>query len=266
MVHGNPSWSYLYRNLIPRLSDEFRVIAPDHIGCGKSDKPGDADYPYTLARRVADLGRLIDSLGLEEVHLIVHDWGGMIGSTWAVQNPHRVRSLTAMNTSAFRLPESKPLPFSIRLARTPLLGALLVRGWNAFSRGANRHCVTGDPMSPQVAEGFLKPYDNWRNRIAVHRFVQDIPLRPSHPSWDLVNETHQNMDRLRGKPVMLCWGMRDFVFDHHFLKEWTSRFPDAEVHRFEQAGHYLLEDVGPQVFPLVRGFLRNQRIPTGVDP
>ena len=265
MVHGNPSWSYLYRNLVPKLSDRFRTIVPDHIGCGNSDKPGDAEYPYTLARRVADLGALIDALGLPRVHLVVHDWGGMIGTTWAVQNPDRVLSLTAMNTSAFHLPTTKPLPFTIGLARTPGIGALMVRGLSAFSRGANRYCVTRAPMQREVAEGFLQPYDSWQNRIAVHRFVQDIPLEPEHPSWNLVSETQDHLNRLAAVPMLFCWGMRDFVFDHHFLDEWVKRFPHAEVHRFEDAGHYLLEDAGDEVYPLVRGFLRGQASSAGAE-
>ena len=258
MVHGNPSWSYLYRNLIPTLSDQFRTIVPDHMGCGKSDKPDDQRYSYTLSQRVKDLDALINSLGLHKVHLIVHDWGGMIGTTWAVQNPDQVLSLTAMNTSAFHLPTTKPLPFTIGLARTPGLGALMVRGLSAFSRGANRYCVTRAPMRKEIAAGFLQPYNTWQNRIAVHRFVQDIPLKPKHPTWQLVSDTQANLHRLSKVPTLFCWGMRDFVFDQHFLGLWQSHFPNAEVHTFDDAGHYLLEDAGPEVYPLIRGFLLRQ--------
>lgn len=255
MVHGNPSWSYLYRNLVAELAPSYRCIVPDHIGCGRSDKPSDRDYEYTLERRVQDLGRLIDELGLEKVHLIVHDWGGMIGTSWAVRNPDRVKSLVAMNTGAFRLPAKKSIPFSLKMARTPGLGALLVRGFSAFSKGANKHCVTRRPMSKPVADGFLEPYDTWQNRIAVHRFVQDIPLSTDDRAWATVTDTEGKLDRLQGKPMLLCWGMRDFVFDHHFLDEWVQRFPDAEVHRFDDAGHYVLEDAGPEIHSLVREFL-----------
>lgn len=265
MVHGNPSWSYLYRNLVPRLTDRFRTIVPDHIGCGHSDKPNDARYQYTLARRVSDLGALIDGLNLAKVHLVVHDWGGMIGTTWAVQNPDRVLSLTAMNTGAFHLPNAKPLPFTIGLARTPGLGALMVRGLSAFSKGANRYCVTRAPMRREVAAGFLEPYDSWRNRIAVHRFVQDIPLNSGHPTWDLVSQTQDTLERLKDVPMLFCWGMRDFVFDRHFLAEWVRRFPHATVHRFDDAGHYLLEDAGEEVFPLVRGFLLDHAVNSRVS-
>lgn len=256
LVHGNPSWSFLWRELIPELSRDFRCIAPDHIGMGRSDKPDDRAYPYTLERRVADLGQLIDHLDLEDLSLIMHDWGGMIGSSWAVDHPARVRSIVAMNTSAFPLPADKPVPMSLRLARTPLLGALLVRGMSAFSRGANRYCVTRAPLRPEAAAGFLEPYDSWDHRRAVHRFVQDIPLDPGHPSWERVQRTAAGMAAFAELPMLLCWGMQDFVFDAHFLAEWEARFPGAEVHRFADAGHYLLEDAGAEVIPLVAAFLR----------
>ena len=262
MVHGNPSWSYLYRNLVSELRSDYRCIVPDHIGCGRSDKPDDSAYDYTLERRVEDLGKLIDHLGFDRVTLVVHDWGGMIGTTWAARNPDRVVRLIAMNTGAFSLPKSKPLPFSIRLARMPGLGAMLVRGWSAFSKGANTHCVTRAPMRAEVAAGFLEPYDSWRNRIAVHRFVQDIPLHPKERAYRVVAETEANLHRLEGKPMLFCWGMKDFVFDHHFLDEWVRRFPQAEVHRFEDAGHYVLEDAGAEIYPLIKAFLAANPVAT----
>lgn len=255
MVHGNPSWSYLYRHLVLALRGTHRTIVPDHIGCGRSDKPSDATYEYTLERRIADLGRLIDSLGAEQIHLVVHDWGGMIGTAWAVDHPHRVASIVAMNTAAFHLPAARSMPFTLTLARTPGLGALLVRGLGAFSRGANRYGVVRMPMRPEVAAGFCEPYDSWHNRIAVHRFVQDIPLDPGHPAWERVTQTDQGLHRLRGIPLLLAWGMRDFVFDWHFLAEWERRFPHAESHRFADAGHYLLEDEGPAVIARIVAFL-----------
>ena len=255
MVHGNPSWSFFYRDLIGELQGSHRVIAPDHIGCGRSDKPSDDQYDYTLSSRVADLSTLVEALDLRNITLVVHDWGGMIGIAWATQNPDRVARLVVMNTAAFPLPASKRLPASLALARTPGIGALLVRGANAFSRGAVRYCVTRQPMSKAVAAGYLEPYDSWSNRIAVHRFVQDIPFAESDRAYPTMKDTGENLPRLADKPMLICWGLRDFVFDHHFLEEWVRRFPNAEVHRFEDCGHYVLEDAGDEIVPLVRGFV-----------
>ena len=255
MVHGNPSWSFYYRDLVLALRGQYRAVAPDHIGCGRSSKPDDSRYEYTLERRVQDLGRLIDHLGSDKVTLVVHDWGGMIGMTWATQNPQRIERLVVLNTAAFPLPASKPFPYSIALTRTPGLGPMLVRGFNVFARGAVRFCVTRTRMSPEVAAGYLAPYDSWRNRIALQRFIEDIPLRPSDRAWPLISETAGKLEKLRSVPMLICWGMQDFVFDVHFLDEFARRFPDAEVHRFDDAGHYILEDARDDVIPLISTFL-----------
>ncbi len=261
MVHGNPSWSFYYRNLITQLKSSHRVIAPDHIGCGRSAKPNDDQYDYTLSTRVADLGTLVDSLDLRNITLVVHDWGGMIGMAWAAQHADRIARLVVMNTAAFPLPADKSFPPSLALARTPGIGALLVRGANAFSRSAVRYCVTRRPMSKAVAAGYLEPYDSWAHRIAVHRFVQDIPLKKDDRAYPIMKETGDALVHLIDKPMLICWGLKDFVFGHRFLDEWVRRFPSADVRRFEDCGHYILEDAGEEIISLIGAFVATS--PTG---
>jgi len=256
MVHGNPNWSYYWRKLILALSDRFRCLALDHIGCGLSDKPGDREYDYTLSQRIADLDAWLDGLGVREnISLVVHDWGGMIGCGYAVRHPERIAKLVVLNTGAFHLPQSKSVPWQLRLARTPVLGAILVRGFNAFSRGAVKSCVTRRPMPQDVAAAYCAPYDSWAHRIAVHRFVQDIPLKPGDRAYSTVSEVEQGLERLRDKPMLIGWGDRDFVFDRHFLAEWRRRFPDAKIRQFADCGHYVLEDAADELIPLIREFL-----------
>jgi haloalkane dehalogenase len=255
MVHGNPSWSFYYRSLVMALRGDYRVIVPCHIGCGLSDKPDKAEYDFTLARRADDLGRLIDHLAIDSLSLVVHDWGGMIAGTWAVENPARVERWVVLNTSAFHLPAGKRVPPSLRLARLPAVGALLVRGLNMFVRGAIRSCVVRAPMPYEVANAYRAPYDSWQHRLAVHEFVLDIPLSENHESWQRVSATARGLSGLSDVPMMICWGMQDFVFDDDFLAEWLQRFPHAEVHRFQNAGHYILEDAPERVGRLVSEFL-----------
>jgi haloalkane dehalogenase len=258
MLHGNPTWSFFYRDLIKAVGDTHRVVVPDHMGCGLSDKPDDHSYPYTLSRRVDDVEALLDHVGVQgPFTLVVHDWGGMIGMAWAVRNPQRVRSLVILNTAAFQLPAGKRLPWSLRLARNTVLGPLLVRGLNALSRGAVRHCAVRG-LSPAVREGYLAPYDSWRNRIAVLRFVRDIPLHPGDASYELVTRVQERLGQFRDVPMLICWGERDFVFDRDFLAEWRRRCPEAEVHAFPDAGHFVLEDAGQEIVPLVKEFLARQ--------
>jgi pimeloyl-ACP methyl ester carboxylesterase len=261
MLHGNPTWSFYYRNLVLGLRDSYRTVVPDHIGCGLSDKPDDSRYEYSLRQRVGDLEKLLEHLGLQEnLTLVLHDWGGMIGMTYAHRHPEQIKRLVILNTAAFPLPRGKRLPWSLWWCRNTPFGPLLVRGLNAFSRGAVRYC-SRQPLSSEVRNGYLAPYDSWHNRIAVLRFVQDIPLGPSDRGFDLVCEVAEGLHRFAGLPMLLCWGEQDFVFDHFFLDEWCRRFPAAEVHRFPEAGHFVLEDAGAAILPLLRDFLRRHPLP-----
>jgi cis-3-alkyl-4-acyloxetan-2-one decarboxylase len=261
MLHGNPSWSFYYRHLVLTLRDRYRVIAPDHIGCGLSDKPGDDRYSYTLRQRVDDLEALLESLDLREnITLVVHDWGGMIGMAYASRHPERIARLVILNTGAFHLPQSKTFPLALKVCRTPL-GALLIRGGNAFARAAARVGCKRRPMSAELRAAYCAPYNSWRNRIATLRFVQDIPLAPGDPGYELISEVQNGLHRFAGKPMLILWGEQDFVFDRHFLAEWRRRFPQAEVHAFDDCGHYILEDARAEVIPLIYDFLEHHRLP-----
>ncbi len=255
MVHGNPTWSYYYRHLVLALRGDHRVIVPDHIGCGLSDKPSEDVYPYRLERRVDDLERLIDHAELEgKITLVVHDWGGMIGMAWAVRHPERIERLVILNTAGFHLPSGTRVPLSLRLSRS-VVGAFLVRGLNMFCRGALRYCATQRRLTDGERRAYLAPYDSWDHRLAVHRFIQDIPLRPADPGYDIVSEVQGGLEHFRDTPTLLIWGMRDFVFDPSYLEEWERRLPNARVHRFDEAGHYVLEDARDEVRSLIEAFV-----------
>jgi cis-3-alkyl-4-acyloxetan-2-one decarboxylase len=256
MVHGNPTWSFYYRKLVEALSPDHRVVVPDHIGCGRSDKPGDDRYEYALESRVRDLEALLDHLKLDAgLTLVMHDWGGAVAMAFAARHPERIARLVVLNTAAFHLPGAKAFPRALWICRNSLLGAWLVRGLNAFCRGTASIGCKHHPMPADVRAGYLAPYDSWANRIAVHRFVQDIPLRPGDRSYDLVSFTRDRLARFAETPMLIGWGLRDFVFDRHFLDEWTRRFPKAEVHEFPDCGHYILEDAGDEIIPLIQQFL-----------
>jgi cis-3-alkyl-4-acyloxetan-2-one decarboxylase len=263
MLHGNPSWSFYYRNLVKELSNRYRCIVPDHIGCGFSDKPDDDRYDYTLPRRVDDLERLLNNLQLNgKITLVVHDWGGMIGMAYAVRHPQRIERLVILNTGAFPLPKAKPFPLGLKICRDTWLGTLLVRGFNAFSRGAARVGCKENPMSSELRELYQLPYDSWQNRIATLRFVQDIPLQPGDRNYDLICEVADGINQFADLPMLICWGELDFVFDRHFLAEWQRRFPAAELHSYPQAGHYILEDRQDVVIPLISEFMDRTGLPT----
>ena len=255
MVHGNPTWSFYYRNLVLALRDRFRCIVPDHIGCGLSDKPGDVQYDYTLSQRIADLDALMKYMQpTRHVHLIVHDWGGMIGFGWASKRPQQIASMVIANTAAFPLPAEKKFPPALWLVRNTALGALLVQGLNAFSGMAARVAFK-KPVSAEVRKAYTGPYDSWDNRIATLRFVQDIPLSPDDPGYEIIQSTEDRLPEFSDKPCLLVWGEKDFVFDLHFLDKWKRIFPQASVMSYPDCGHYIIEDAGAPLAQSISDFL-----------
>lgn len=262
MVHGNPTWSFYYRNLVRELSLSMRCVVPDHIGSGLSDKPPTGSYPYTLSRRVEDLELLLDTLGVtENITLIVHDWGGAIGLMYATRHPERVRRIVVLNTAAFLPPGGKGLPLRLKLARnTGRLASPLVRGLNAFVLGTLLFGAK-TRLSPAARRGLALPYDSWKNRVGVLAFVRDIPDGPGHPTYADVKWLDDHLHRLRGLPMLVIWGMKDFVFDADYFDEFRRRFPEAECHPFPRAGHYILEDAPEETGALVRRFLKAHPVP-----
>ena len=256
MVHGNPTWSFYFRNLVLALRDQYRVIVPDHVGCGLSDKPVDSGYSFTLQQRVDDLESLLEALGLrEKITLVLHDWGGMIGMAYASRHPERIARLVILNTGAFPLPAAKKFPLALKICRDTQFGVFLVQGLNAFARLAARVGCKRHPLSKELREAYCSPYDTWHHRIATLRFVQDIPLSSDDPGFSLIQEVADGLHRFSALPMLILWGERDFVFDHHFRDEWQRRFPAAEVHSFADCGHYILEDAQEEVVPLISDFL-----------
>ncbi len=255
LVHGNPTWSFHWRNLIAALRPRFRLVAPDHIGCGLSDKP--QDYPYQLRQHIDNLLALIEWLDLREITLVAHDWGGAIGLGAALQSKDRFARLVLLNTAAFR---SRQIPLRIRICRTPLFGALAVRGLNAFARAAMRMAVWHrDRMTSAVRAGYLAPYDSWANRIAIQRFVEDIPLQAAHPSYPTLIEIENGLPSLAELPTCFIWGMRDWCFTPHFLDRFLEFFPNPEAHRIAEAGHWVMEDAAEEVIGIVEQFANRSR-------
>jgi len=250
-VHGNPTWSFYWRNLILDLQLSHRCIAVDHVGCGLSDKP--QKYEYTLARRIDDLSRLVEALDVTGVTLLAHDWGGAIGLGTVLRMPQRFSRIVLFNTGAFPPPF---VPWRIAACRMPLLGTLAVRGFNAFARAA-LSMATEKPqrMTPEVRAGLLAPYDNWANRVAIDRFVMDIPFTRRHPTWKTLAQIEADLPSLADRQIALIWGMKDWCFRPECLERFLTHWPQAEVHRLADCGHYVVEDARERIVPLLKKFL-----------
>ena len=253
MLHGNPTWSFYYRDLVRDLSPATRCIAPDHVGMGLSDKPG--RYDYTLASRIADVEALVASLGLRRVHLVVHDWGGAIGFGMAARSPERIGKIVIMNTAAF---PSERIPARIALCRAPLIGEFIVRGLNGFAEPATWMAMASRRLAWEERRGYLHPYGSWADRVGVHRFVRDIPMEADHPSRGTLQEVARALPRFSANEKMILWGAKDFCFDDTFLSRWLEIYPGVRVDRLTGVGHYVLEDGGSPARTRIADFLKRQ--------
>ena len=255
MLHGNPSWSFYWRHLVSALSDKYRCIVPDHVGMGLSDKPDDAQYEYTLQSRIDDLDALLQHLGIDgPVTLALHDWGGAIGFGWALRDPARVKRLVVTNTAAFPLPMAKRFPKRIAMGRDSRLGGWLIRRFNLFARGAAR-LGTERRLPADVRAAYAGVYDGWDDAISTLRFMQDIPLGEGDCAWPLLKAMEAALPGYADRPAFIGWGLKDFVFDRHFLDGFRAALPNAEVHAFADANHYVLEDKHEVLVPAIRAFL-----------
>ncbi len=256
MVHGNPSWSYYYRHLVNQLKGSYRTVAIDHLGCGLSDKPSEKEYSFTLEQRVNDLENFVSQMNFSQpITLVLHDWGGMIGMALATRIPDQIGKIVLLNTGAFRNPKQMKLPWQIALVRNTPLGPFLVQGFNAFALGATYTCCTKNKMSAAVRKAYISPYNNWKNRLATLKFVQNIPLTPQDEDYQFIVDVEDKLKLLKEKPIMIGWGEKDFVFDGPFLERWLEIYPHAQVHRFPEHGHYILEDAAHDINPMIQNFL-----------
>ncbi|MEM8734231.1 MAG: alpha/beta fold hydrolase [Planctomycetota bacterium] len=251
-VHGNPTWSFTYRRLLADCSSTARVIGVDHIGCGLSDKP--QQYPYSLERHVGNLARLIEELDLQRITLVVHDWGGAIGLGAALKVPTRIEKFVILNTAAFPPPY---VPWRIAACRLPWIGNFAMRGMNLFAKAALTMTLNRLPaLAPEVAEGLIAPYKDWQSRIAIARFVQDIPTRKTQATWQLLENIEQGLGVFQDRTVRLVWGMKDWCFRPECLTRLEGLFPQAQSQRLEDVGHYVMEEAADEVVETVNEILK----------
>jgi haloalkane dehalogenase len=252
MLHGNPTWAYLYRRFVPALTAAgHRAIAVDLLGFGRSDKPADAGA-YAIDRHAARLAHLLDSLELHDACLVVHDWGGPIGLPWAVRHPDRVTRLMILNTFAPRLPGPMGKGATLRMLRTRGLGEMIatVRAGLTedflFKAGVEHR----DRLGRDAKDAYRAPHPDRASRAGVIAFPRQVPLSDDTPVAALTRATEAALRReFASRPVRICWGMRDVLFGEEVLSLWTETLPGATVRRIEDAGHFVQEDAHEQVIP-----------------
>jgi pimeloyl-ACP methyl ester carboxylesterase len=248
-VHGNPTWSFQWREVLMRMRGRYRVVALDHMGMGLSERPH--DWSDTLAAHQAGLEALIEHLDLRDITLAVHDWGGPIGLGVAARQPDRFRRFLITNTCVW--PEAQ-LPATLAVGRLPFLGPFLTGGLGLMNR-LLASTTTTKGLSPEVAEGYLAPYRTAGRRRTVAAFVRAIPRGPGHENHEALAAVDASLPALRTKPTTLVWGMQDWVFTPTILRGWRERMPRAEVRAIEGAGHLVMEDAGAEVLDALRDLL-----------
>jgi haloalkane dehalogenase len=265
LVHGNPTWGYLYRNFIPPLVEAgHRAIVPDHLGFGRSDKPADPEL-YRVPRHAQRLDGLLESLELRGATVVPQDWGGPIGLYWATRHPERVDGLFILNTYAHgwkpeALPPGKdkvPLPLPLHLFRMPIVGEVLVKGLDAFKRGFlfGQGVVHRDRLTPTVKRAYKDVHGGWSERTAILVFPREIPRTSEGAVVAMTTAIEQRLEQhFRSKPVEIMWAMKDVAFLPAYLDTlWLKTFPDAKATKLDDAGHYLQEDAHELIVPeLVR--------------
>ncbi len=235
-VHGNPTWSYLWRSLLAQAPPGWRVVAPDHLGMGYSER---LNAPRRLAQRVTDLSDLTEALGIRgPVITVGHDWGGPISVGWGLAHRSQLVGMVLGNT-ALAFPPDDSVPALIRLANTPLLRALVCELTQTFVRGAS--AVSWPPLPRAVRRALVAPYASAARRRSVRDFVADIPFASDHPSREPLEKIASGARSIDVR-VLLLWGPRDPVFGEAHLEDLCSRFPQSQLHRYERASHLVMED------------------------
>jgi acyl-CoA synthetase (AMP-forming)/AMP-acid ligase II/pimeloyl-ACP methyl ester carboxylesterase len=236
-VHGNPTWSYLWRRFLAAAEPGWRVVAVDQLGMGYSERPSRA---LSLADRIDDLDSLTTALDISgRIVVAGHDWGGPISLGWAERHRDQVAGVILANTGV-SLPAERP-PLLIRLARSRLLHELVCVRTPTFVRVASG--LSRGSLPPGVAEALRAPYLSAQRRQAVGDFVADIPLTPTHGSRATLERVASGLADLCEVPALLLWGPRDPVFSPAFLRDLESRLPQADIHRYAGASHLVTEDV-----------------------
>lgn len=245
-VHGNPTWSFLYRKLILELNSNYRCIAPDHIGFGLSDKP--AKWNYKVRDHAKNFESLMNSLSLDSFSLAVHDWGGPIGLSYALNNSDRVNSLIVMNTWMWPLNNDLSAQTFSRILGGRI-GQYLIKHWHIFVNIIMK-LGTHHRLSPGVHDHYKRQFSNDSERKGIWMFPYEI-IQAS----DWLNELWEKRSNIADVPTLLLWGSRDPAFRKSVRKQWENFLKNFDTYTFDDASHYIQEDVGSQITQKIRAFL-----------
>ena len=244
LLHGNPTSARLYRHLISGLRSDYRCVAPDYLGFGRSAAP--PGFSYRPPAHATLIERLLQQLGCTDITLVLHDWGGPIGLSYALRHPNTVRALVLMNTWAWPLTHRPLVRLFARFVDTEL-GRHLIERHNLFARAVMPR-TTGSTSSTDWIGPYAAALDTRVRRRACWHFARSLI---AETPW--LRALWTDRHRLPDVPTLLCWGMADPAFGtEQCLRRWHSLFPSAHVHREPTVGHYVPEEMGADLTPLIR--------------
>jgi len=254
LLHGSPTWSFLYRDFIQPLSRHARVIAIDHVGFGRSDHPTDPRY-HTLDRHIRNLEEFVKGLGLKRVIPVVQDWGGPIGLGYAGRHPDNIAGLVILNSWAFTSHLRTKLPRTLRFLRMKGIGEWLVGRRNVYVERFLPKFTERD-LPEAVMAGYRHPFPTPQSRTALVQFVRMVPDRPGHKEWATMQEVEHNLAHL-DVPTRVLWADKDPAFGKRFALAFRDLLPrHPEPTFFPGAGHFLQEDIPGALVSEIREFLR----------
>jgi pimeloyl-ACP methyl ester carboxylesterase len=254
MLHGDPTWGYLYRHFIPALSQNYRCLVPDHLGMGKSEVPQDSSF-YRLERRVAHLEALLLHLDVRDITLIAHDWGGPVGLGFATRHPERIKRLVLMNTWAFAPWPGGSFPRLLELIRSPRGEAFVLQKNGYLEPALLGTTFHKDALSGPILQAYRAPFPTPESRLAMLWWSRDIPVSETDISYAEMKRIEQALPLFSQIPLLLIWGMQDPVLSPEVLRCWQEVYPHAQTHEIEDASHFLQEDAHDRIVPWIEEFL-----------
>ena len=256
MVHGDPTWGYLYRRFIAPLAADHRCIVPDHMGMGKSSVPH-TPYPYRLHHHIANLESLVLSLDLNEITLVLHDWGGPVGLGVAVRHAQRIKRLVLMNTWAFASWPGAPFPRLLQVIRSPRGEKFVLHKHGYLEPALLGTTLYPERLTATVLAAYHAPFPTPDSRRALLCWSRDIPVDVNDASFATMQQIELELHQFRNRPVLVLWGMHDPVLPATVLRRWQEVYPHAVTHAIDTASHFLQEDAPERILHHLETFLRH---------
>lgn len=257
MLHGDPTWGYLWRKFIPSVSDTHRVIVPDHMGMGKSSVPKNPN-PYLLRHHISNLEELLLSLKLKEITLVLHDWGGPVGMGFAVRHPGLIKRLVLTHTWAFAEWPGGKFPRLLEIIRSERGESFVLEKNGYVKRALLGTANYPENYTSKVLNAYLSPFPTPESRLALLCWSRDISVSESDRSYGEMNHIEDKLSLLADIPVLLIWGMLDPVLPGSVLEKWQAIYPHAKVCKIEDASHFLQEDAPGRVICEINHFLSSK--------